>query len=67
MSVAKSIEITAASPKGFEDAIQSGLKRATNTTEQIQRAWVKDMYVDTENGKVNEYRVNMKVTFMLKE
>jgi hypothetical protein len=67
MSVAKNIEITAASPKGFEDAIANGLKRASSTTENIQRAWIKEMYVDTDNGKIHEYRVNMKVTFMLKE
>lgn len=67
MSVAKNIEITSASTKGFEDAINAGLKRAADTTDNIQRAWIKEMYVDTTDGKINEYRVNMKVTFMLKE
>lgn len=67
MSVAKNIEITAASKKSFDDAIQVGLKRASSTTENIQRAWVKDMYVETSNGKIDEYRVHMKVTFLLKE
>ena len=67
MSVAKNIEITSASPKSFEDAINTGLKRASDTTDNIQRAWVKEMYVDTTDGKVSEYRVNMKITFMLNE
>ena len=67
MSVAKNIEITSASSKNFEDAIQSGLDRAASTTDNIERAWIKEMYVDTKDGKVNEYRVNMKVTFMLNE
>lgn len=67
MTVAKNIEITASSTKSFEDAIQAGLKRASSSTENIQRAWVKDMYVETSHGKIDEYRVNMKVTFLLKE
>lgn len=67
MSVAKSIEITSASSSSFENAINEGLQRASDTTDNISRAWIKDMYVDTRDGKVNEYRVNMKVTFLLND
>lgn len=67
MSVAKSIEITSASSTSFENAINDGLKRASDTTDNISRAWIKDMYVDTKDGKINEYRVNMKLTFMLND
>ncbi len=66
MSVAKVVEITAASPKSFEDAIQAGITRASKTIEEIQGAWVKDQKVVVKNGKIAEFRVDMKVTFVLK-
>ena len=65
MSVARVTEITAASPKSFEDAINKGLKRANETLDQIEGAWVKEMKVVAKGGKVAEYRVNMKLTFVL--
>ena len=66
MSVAKVIEITAESSKSFEDAVQKGVSRASDTVEDVQGAWVKDMKVICEGGKVTAYRVDMKVTFVLK-
>ena len=66
MSVAKVTEITATSPKSVEDAISSGLERANETIDNIEGAWVKEMKVRVENGKVKEYRVNMKLTFVLR-
>lgn len=65
MSVAKVIEISCQSTKSFEDAIQTGIRRTAKTVDQVQSAWVKEMQVKVENGKVVEYRVNLKVTFML--
>ncbi len=65
MAIAKVIEISAASPKGFEDAIQQGMARATETIEDIRGAWIKEFEVRMENGKISEYRVDMKVTFIL--
>jgi len=65
MSVAKVTEITASSKKSFHDAIENGLNRASKTLENIEGAWVQDMKVRCKNGKVDEYRVNMKVTFVL--
>ena len=65
MAVGKVIEISAASPKSFEDAIQQGMGRATETIEDIRGAWIKEFEVRCENGKISEYRVNMKVTFIL--
>ena len=64
-SVAKVIEITASSSKGFEEAVEAGIKRASKTVENIQGAWVNDMTVKVKDGKVTEYRVNMKVTFVI--
>jgi dodecin len=67
MPVAKVTEISASSTKGFEDAIQAGIARASKTLEHIRGAWVKDMKVVAENGRVSEYRVRMKITFVLKD
>ena len=67
MAVAKVTEITASSPKGFEDAIQAGITRASKTLQHIRGAWVKDMKVEVDNGRVTEYRIRMKVTFVLKD
>ena len=67
MSVAKVSEISATSTKGFEDAIQQGLVRASKTLRQIRSAWVKEQQVRFDNGKIVEYRVNMMVTFVLDE
>lgn len=66
MSVAKVIEIKSSSKKSFEDAVQSGIKRASKTVEGIKGAWVAEQEVCVDNGKVTEYRVLMKVTFVLK-
>ena len=65
MSVAKVTEITSSSKDSFQDAIEKGLKRASDTLENIEGAWVKEMKVRCRNGKVDEYRVNLKVTFVL--
>lgn len=66
MSVAKVSEISAASKKSFEDAIETGIARADETLDNIQGAWVNEMTVKVDGGKIKEYRVNMKVTFVLK-
>jgi flavin-binding protein dodecin len=65
MSVAKVSEISATSPKSFEDAIQQGLARASKTLRNIKAAWVKEHQVRCENGRIVEYQVNMMVTFVL--
>ena len=65
MSVAKVIEITAGSPTSFDDAVRSGIDRASKTITNIQGAWIKEQKLSIENGQVIEYRVTMKVTFIL--
>ena len=67
MSVAKVTEITASSKKSFEDAMQNGIKRAGKTLQNIQGAWVQEQSIVVKNDKITEYRVNMKVTFVLKD
>ena len=66
MAVARVTEISASSKKSFEDAVENGIERANDTLENIEGAWVQDMKVTCKDGKIDEYRVNMKVTFVLK-
>ena len=67
MSVAKVTEISASSKTSFEDAIQKGIERADKTLDKVKGAWINEMKVDVHDGKVTDYRVNMKVTFILKD
>jgi len=67
MSVAKVTEISSSSTESFEDAIKAGIKRADKTPDRIQGAWVNEMKVKVDDGEIIEYRVNMKVTFVLKD
>lgn len=65
MSVAKVTEISAGSSKSFEDAISKGIARASKTIRGIQSAWVNEQNVIIENGRVSEWRVNLRVSFIL--
>ncbi|RUM94386.1 MAG: dodecin domain-containing protein [Thiothrix sp.] len=67
MSVAKVTEIISTSEKGFDDAVKEGIKRANKTLRNIKSAWVTDQSVSVgKNGKITQYKVRMKVTFVLK-
>ena len=65
MSVAKVTEIIASSKDSFDDAVNKGVKRASKTLKNVSSAWVQDQQVVIKDGKVKEYRVNLKVTFLL--
>lgn len=65
MSVARVTEITASSTKSFDDAVEEGIARANKTLNNIQGAWVENMKVDVDNGRISSWRVGLKVTFVL--
>ena len=67
MSIAKVTEITSASEKSFDDAIRQGISRAAETVDNIQGAWVNEQRVVVNDRKVQEYRVNMRLTFVLND
>jgi flavin-binding protein dodecin len=67
MSVAKVTEIIASSNKSFDDAIENGIERASKTLKNVTGAWVESQKVVVKDGKIAEYRVAMKVTFILKD
>ncbi|MES2369122.1 dodecin family protein [Thiobacillus thioparus] len=66
MSIAKTIEISASSEKGFEDAIKQGVAKAAESLENITGAWIMDQSVKVKKGKIVTYGVRMKLTFILK-
>ena len=67
MSIARVTEITSSSKKSFDDALRDGLARANKTLENVTGAWIKDQEVVAKNGKITEYRVRMKISFVLKD
>ncbi|MHA6266710.1 dodecin family protein [uncultured Aliiroseovarius sp.] len=67
MSIARVTEISATSPKSFDDAVAKGVERASDTLRNVVSAWVKEQSVKVENGKVAHYQVNLMVTFLLED
>ncbi len=65
MSIAKVSEISATSPKSFEDAIAQGLARANQTLRNLRSAWIKEQQVRLQDGVITEFQVNMMVTFVI--
>ena len=66
MAVARVTEITSSSKKSFDDAMESGIERATQTLDNVTGAWLANQEVIIDDGSIKEYRVRMKVTFILK-
>ena len=67
MSIARTTEITSASEKSFDDAVRKGIKRYNDTIDNVEGAWIKEQKVVVKDGEIEEYRVTMKVTFILKD
>lgn len=67
MAVARVTEIIASSNKSFEDAVNQGIARANRTLRNVTGAWVQDQKVKVSGGNITEYRVNLKVTFILED
>ena len=68
MSVARVTEIKASSSRSFDDAVQAGVERASKTLKNVKGAWVQNQEVIVDsNGKIAEYRVQLKVTFILED
>jgi dodecin len=67
MAVAKVTEIISSSPKSFEDAVVVGIKRANKRLKNVRGAWIASQKVEVKKGKIVEYRVTMRVTFVLSD
>ena len=67
MAVAKVTELVSSSPSSFEDAIAKGIARANKTLANLRGAWISEQKVKIDKGRISEYRVTMRVTFVLKD
>jgi hypothetical protein len=67
MSVARVTEISATSDKSFEDAVNTGISRATRTLRGVSGAWVKEQKVTVKDDRIVSYQVNMMVSFVLED
>ena len=67
MSVAKNIEITSTSETSFEDAIQKGIAKASETIKGISGAWIKEQKIAVENNNITRFTVAMIITFVLSD
>ena len=65
MSVARVTELISSSKKGYADAVENGIKRATKTLKNVTAAWVASHEVEVDKGRISEHRVRLKVTFIL--
>lgn len=66
MSIARVTEVISSSKVSFEDAVQQGIARANKTLNNVKGAWVHNQKVECDDqGNIAEYRVNLKVTFVL--
>lgn len=67
MTIAKIVELSSESPDGFEAAAKTGIERARKTLDGVRSAWVKDQQIEVDSSGRTQYRVTMKVTFVMKE
>jgi flavin-binding protein dodecin len=66
MYISRTTEVKSSSPLSFDDAIKKGIARAKKTLKNVRGAWIKNQEVlIDEKGKISEYRVQMKITFLL--
>ena len=67
MSIAKVTEVISSSNKGFDDAVEQGVKRASKTLKNVKSIWIKEQKAMVDGNKITEYRVTMKVSFIIKD
>ncbi len=66
MAILKVIEVLADSKKSWEDATQNAVEKASETVKNIRSVFVQSQSATVEDGKVESYRVNVKITFEVK-
>ena len=65
MAIAKVVEVNSSSQKSFEDAIQTGISKVTETVKNVQGAWINEQKVIIQDNKITEYRVNLEISFLV--
>jgi hypothetical protein len=67
MAIAKVIEVTASSTSGFEDAVRDGINRAAKTVHNMRSAWVNEQSIVIRDDQIAEWRVNLRITFVVED
>lgn len=67
MAIVKVIEVLAQSPEGWEDATQQALTEAQESVRNIRSIYIKDLQADVQDGKITNYRINAKISFLLEK
>ena len=68
MSISRTTEIKSSSALSFDDAMKKGIARTLKTLKNVRGAWIENQEVLLdEKGKISEYQVRMKITFILEE
>jgi flavin-binding protein dodecin len=68
MSISRTTEIKSSSALSFDDAMKKGIDRAQKTLQNVRGAWIENQEILLDKkGKISEYRVQMKITFILEE
>lgn len=65
IAIAKVVEVNSSSSKSFEDAIQTGIAKVTETVKNVQGAWINEQKVVIRDNQIAEYRVNLKISFLV--
>lgn len=65
MTIAKIIEVSSDSSVSFQDAIESGIKRAERTVNNVKGAWIAEQKLTIDSGKITNYRVIMRISFVI--
>lgn len=66
MAVLKVIEVLANSDKSWEDATKKAVEHASKSVKNIRSVYINEQSASVEDGKLSEYRVNVKITFEVK-
>jgi flavin-binding protein dodecin len=65
MSVAKVVELIGSSKVSFDDAVKNALDEAAKTIRGVKEVWVQNFSALVKDGKITEYRANVKLTFLV--
>lgn len=65
MAVLKVIEVLSSSETSWEDATKKAVEKASKSVKHIRSVYVQDQSASVKDGKVSEFRVNLKLTFEL--
>ena len=66
MAILKVIEVLANSNKGWEDAAKNAVSQASKSVKNIRSVYINEQSATVDDGKIVDYRVNVKITFEVK-